>query len=237
MKMFWCLPLLALAAGAATPTPAEFAIQNAQSEIAQHADFYGGYNHLAMAYARRARETGDAEFYAKAEAPLRRSLALSPDNYEGRKTEVFLLLGKREWTAALEAATKLNKQTPDDVAIYGYMADAEIALGDYKAAVENTQWMLNLRPGNAPAFLRAGLLREAYKDWKGALEILQMAYEGTPFAEREERAWVLVQMARVNLELGDAAAAQDAVHEALGLFPDYHLALAMQRRIQAAASR
>jgi tetratricopeptide (TPR) repeat protein len=128
----------------------------------------------------------------------------------------------------------LNKQTPDDVAVYGYMADAEIALGDFNGAVEATQWMLNLRPGNAPGLIRAGRLRELYKDWPGALQVLQMAYEATPFAESEERAWVLVQMARVDLESGDAKNAERVANEALGLFPHYHLALSLLAEIHSA---
>ena len=49
--------LLAVTGWAATP--AETAIQKAQAEIAAHPDHYAYYNGLAMAYARRARETSD----------------------------------------------------------------------------------------------------------------------------------------------------------------------------------
>ena len=235
MKPFLIVPLIALAAWCGSNvTPAEFAIQNAQTEITRQPEFFQGYNHLAMAYARRARESNDASFYTKAEETLRKSLTLSPDNYDGRKTGVFIHLGKHEWPAALDAARKLNKEVPDDVAAYGYIADAEIALGDYKDAVEQTQWMLNLRPGNAPGLLRAGRLREVYKDWNGALEVLQMAYDATPFAETEERSWVLVQMARVSSEAGDLKSAESQVNEALQIFPQYHLALAARNEIRAA---
>ena len=52
MKMLSLVPFLAFMGWAASsPTPAEFAIQNAQSEIAQHPDYAGSYNRLAMAYA------------------------------------------------------------------------------------------------------------------------------------------------------------------------------------------
>ena len=98
MKTFLFIPLIALTAWCGSNfTPAELAIQHAQSEIAQHADYFDGYNHLAMAYARRAREMNDASFYARAEEAVKRSLALSPGNYEGRKTAVFIHLGKGEW--------------------------------------------------------------------------------------------------------------------------------------------
>jgi tetratricopeptide (TPR) repeat protein len=207
-------------------TPAEFAIQNAQAEIAGHPEHFAGYNHLAVAYARRARESGDAAYFDKAADALKRSLGLAPGNFEGRKAGVVVALGRHEWKDALDEAKKINKETPDDVAVYGYIADAEIALGDYKSAVDAAQWMLNIRPGNAGGLIRAGRLRELYKDWSGSLEAWQMAYEATPFAEREERAWILVQMSRVHAEMGDAKSAESDAKEALALFPGYYLATA-----------
>jgi tetratricopeptide (TPR) repeat protein len=220
-----------------SPTPAEFAIQNAQAEIAQHPDYFTSYNHLAMAYARRARETDDMSLFAKAEEAVKKSLALSPENYDARKAGVVVLLGRHEWSAARDSARKLNKQTPDDVAIYGYIVDADVALGDFKDAVEETQWMLNLRPGNEAGLIRAGRLRELYKDYNGALQVLQMAYDATPFAEREERAWVLVQMARVDLESGDSRNAEAAANEALVLFPGYPPARSLQDEIRPPQAR
>src|SRR6185312_15412620 len=151
------------------------------------------------AYVRRERETGDAAYYNKAEETLQRSFALAPDNFEALKVKTYLLLGHHDYSKALEIATKLNKQTPDDVAVYGYVADAQIGLGDYKDAVESTQWMLKIRPGNIAGLTRAGYLRETYGDLDGAIEVLQMAYDSTPFQEGEDRAWLLTQMAHVKL--------------------------------------
>lgn len=218
-------------------TPAEIAIKNGQTEIAAHPDYFAGYNHLAVAYARRARETGDSSFLNQAGEALKNSQALAPGNYDARKAAVLVMLERNEWKAALELAKMLNKETPDDVAIYGYMADAEVALGDFQAAVENTQWMLNLRPGNAAGLIRVGRLRELYRDWSGALEVLQMASDATPFAEREERAWILVQMARIEWESGDAKSAKATADKALELFPGYHFALALTSAMSAGNGR
>ncbi len=235
MKAFLYMTLAVSSAwGAPGLSPAELAIRGSQAEIVEHPEYFASYNHLAMAYAHRARETNDLAFYAKADEAVKKSLALSPGNFDARKAGAFVLLGRHEWAAALDASKALNKETPDDVVIYGYIADADIALGDFKGAVEATQWMLNLRSGNAAGLIRAGRLRELYKDWNGALQVLQMAYDATPFAESEERAWILVQMARVNLEAGDTKSAEAAAHEALGLFPQYHLALSMAEQIRSA---
>ena len=135
------------------------------------------------------------------------------------------MLKKHEFAAALDLAKELNKQTPDDVAIYGYMADAEMALGDYEKAVENTQWMLRLRPGNAQGLLRAGLLRALHGDANGALEALQMAYDATPFANREERAGILAQISRVDLAAGDVKGAEGCANSALAIVPGDEAAL------------
>ena len=110
---------------------------------------------LAMALARRARETSDVTYYAQAEDALKKSLALAHANLDGEKVHVWLLLGKHEFPAALDAAKVLNKRVPDDVLIYGFLTDANAELGNYKDAETAAQWMLDLRPGNLPAMTRA----------------------------------------------------------------------------------
>lgn len=224
-------------------TPAEMAIHKAQSDIAQHPEHFPYYNSLAMAYARRARETSDGAYYDKAEAALKKSFAIQPDNFDGLKVETYLLLGHHEFAKALEIAKKLNKQTPDDVAVYGYMADADAELGNYADAVDAAQWMLKLRPGNTPALIRAGYLREIYGDPDGAMEVLRMAFDATPFQESEDRAWLLTQMAHVKLMTNDVKSAETFANNALSIFPDYAFAveslgqvrMAQQRYLEAAA--
>lgn len=232
MKATYLIFLIAPAAWAgADSTPAELAAQTAQTEIAQHPGFAPAYARLAMAYARRAREADNASFLDQAQDALRKSFAIAPGNYDARKAQAFVLLGRHEWSRALDIAIDLNKQTPDDITNYGYIADAKIALGDFDGAVEATQWMLNLRTGNAAGLARASRLRELHGDYKGSLEVLQMALDATSFGEREERAWLLTQMARVHLEGGEAKAAEDSTAEALAAFPGYYLAAAVRGEI------
>ena len=123
----------------------------AERFIAKHPDRADGYNALAMALARRARETADTSFYERAEAVLEKSFAAAPANYEGRKTRVWVLLGRHDFARAYDEAKALNKETPDDVLVYGYLADAAVELGRYDEAERAVQWMLDLRSGNVPA--------------------------------------------------------------------------------------
>jgi len=231
------LSILLLATAAFAATPAETAIQKAQAEIAKHPDHAPYYNALAMAYARRARETSDVQFYAQAEETLKRSFAIAPDNYEGLKTQAWLQLGRHEFAKALETATKLNQKTPDDVIVYGYLVDANVELGNYKAAVAAAQWMLDLRAGNIPGLTRAGYLRELHGNLPGALELMQMAFDSTATNETEDRAWLLTQMAHLNVVAGDLAKAEMYANGALSLFPNYHYALGTLAQIRVAQKR
>ena len=72
--LLFTLPLLACLSFAATP--AEMAIKQATASIEKQPDHYPYYNSLAMAYARRGRETSDVEFYSKADETLQKSFAI-----------------------------------------------------------------------------------------------------------------------------------------------------------------
>jgi tetratricopeptide (TPR) repeat protein len=215
-------------------SPAEINIRKAEAEIAKQPEHYPYYNSLAMAYARRARETSDVAFYSKADETLTRSFSIAPDNFEGLKVQTWLLLGRHEFAQAREVAIRLNKQVPDDVTVYGYLADANAELGNYKEAVDAAQWMLNIRPGNVAGLTRAAYLRELHGDFSGAIDLMQNAYDATPYQEMEDRAWLLTQIAHLNLISGDLEKAEKHATGALGLFPNYHYALGTLAQIRVA---
>jgi tetratricopeptide (TPR) repeat protein len=218
-------------------TPAETAIRKAQQEVAKRPDYCPYYNALAMAYARRARETSDVAFYERAEETLRQSFAIAPDNYEGLKVRTWLLLGRHEFAKAREVAIQLNRQTPDDVTVYGYLADSNAELGNYQEAVDAVQWMLNLRPGNVPGLTRAAYLRELHGDMEGAIDLMQRAYDSTPYQELEDRAWLLTQIAHLHLSAGRLLEGAKFANGALGVFPDYHYAVGTLGQIRLAEKR
>lgn len=215
-----------------TPSPAQQAMAQAQRLIDKNAKDFEAYNALALALARRARETSDPRFYAQGQDALAKSFAISPDNYDGKRIEVWLLLGKHEFAAALEAAKPLNKKIPDDVMVWGFLTDANVELGNYHDAEKAAQQMLNLRPGYLPALTRAAYLRELFGDPEGALELMQMALDSTPPGESEDRAWITTQMAHLKLAMGNTAGAEQLSQNALSLFPNYHYALANLAKVR-----
>lgn len=208
-----------------TLSPAQRSVAQAEKLIAKNSKDFEAYNALALALSRRARETSDVMFYTQAEQALQRSFEISPGNFDGERIRVWLLLGKHEFAAALEAAQKLNKKMPDDVMLYGFLTDANVELGNYKDAETAAQWMLDLRPGNIPGLTRAAYLRELFGDIDGALDLMEMAYESTPPSESEDRAWILTQMAHLDLMIGKSSQAENLIQQALVMFPGYHYAL------------
>ena len=206
-------------------SPAERSIAAAQKQIEKQPTRSAGYNQLAMALARRAREISDVKFYTQAEDALKKSLELAPGNLDGEKVHVWLLLGKHEFAAALDVAKALNKRVPDDVLVYGFLTDANVELGNYNDAEKSAQWMLDLRPGNLPGLTRAAYLRELFGDIDGAFEFMDMAYQSTPPTEVEDRAWILSQMGHLRLTEGKTDQAERILRQALLLFPGYHYAL------------
>ena len=140
-------------------SPAETAMAQASRLIEKNPRNFEAYNGLALALSRRARETSDVKFYAQAEGTLQKSFEISPDNFDGKRIQVWLLLGKHEFAAAREEALKLSKRTPDDVMVRGFLTDANAELGNYDEAEKAAQLMLDLRPGNLPGITRAAYLR------------------------------------------------------------------------------
>ncbi|HEY4933368.1 MAG TPA: tetratricopeptide repeat protein [Terriglobales bacterium] len=226
------ITLTAFAAFAQTNNPAPASLSPAEQNMAvarklieKNPKDYEAYNALALALSRRARETSDVRYYTEGEAALQTSFEIAPDNYDGKRIQVWLLLGKHEFAAALVEAKKLNQKMPDDVMVYGFLTDSNVELGNYKDAENAAQWMLNLRPANQPAVTRAAYLRELFGDIDGALELMNMAFESNPPTQVEDGAWILSQMAHLNLSVGNLDQAEKELNQALAMFPGYHYAL------------
>jgi tetratricopeptide (TPR) repeat protein len=209
----------------ATLSPAERSAVQARKLIEKNSKDFEAYNALGLALSRRARETSDVNFYNQAEDALQKSFEISPDNFDGKRIHVWLLLGKHEFAAALDEAKKLNQKMPDDVMLYGFLTDANVELGNYGDAEKAAQWMLDLKPGNIPGLTRAAYLRELFGDVDGSLELMNMAYESTPPSEIEDRAWIVTQMAHLDLSIGKIGEAEKLSQQALAMFPGYHYAL------------
>ena len=215
----------AIAGDGGSSSPAELRIAGAQKVLQKQPNRYQAYNDLALSLIRRARETGDSSYHEQAGLAIASSLKIEPGNFEAEQAQVDLLLAEHKYRRALEEARALNHRMPDAVLVWGYIAEAEAALGDYQQADEAAQWMMNLRPGNVPAYLTGADLREDWGDIDGAEEYLSRALQQTPPFETEETAWILTRMARLLRQSGRLDTAEALLQKALKTYPDYYASI------------
>ncbi|HEY0785738.1 MAG TPA: tetratricopeptide repeat protein [Acidobacteriaceae bacterium] len=230
-------PCWAQAPSGPAPSPAEQRIASAQRQIAADPHHAQAYNELALALVRRARETSAPGYLAQAQAALDAGLHLAPQDFQLAKTKVALLLARGQFPEALSNAQKLNRQTPDDVTVYGFVAEADLALGNYPEAEKAVQWMLNLRPNNTPGLLLGAELRLLYGDTPGAVEFFHQAFDETPPTEVEELAHIANRMAAAELGSGQLEAAAQALARAEELFPHYPAAMPALARLRMGQQR
>ena len=153
MKVIWVILISSLSLIAA-PTLIEQRIDASRQAIQKNGKDANAYNELALALVRQARETANQARCVEAEAPVAESLKISPSGFDGRRARVAVRLCEKRWADALEEATALHNQVMDDVPTWGYIADAQTALGDYEAAGRAVQWMINMRQASPQALQR-----------------------------------------------------------------------------------
>jgi len=217
--------------------PAKQRIAAAQLQIKADAKKPQAWNELAIAFIRRARESADTVYLKNADDALSQGLAIDPNDFQLKKTQVALMLARHRFAQAGELTKALNHRVPDDAMTYGYLAEAEIGLGDYQDAVTNAQWMMNLRPRNTPALLLGARLRVIYGDSHGAIDFLQQAYSQTSPSEVEDLAWIANQIASIQVDSGQADVAAQTLATAEQQFPHYAYTTENLARVRMAQNR
>ena len=208
-------------------------IEAAQKLIDKNPKAPNGYNTLAVAYVRAARETGDFSLNSKAEAAVGRALELEPENLNSQKIRTSLMLTFHRFAEALESATRLQPKSPQDAFFYGVLTDANVELGNYKEAIDAVQKMVDLRP-NMESYARVSYVRYLHGDADGAIEAMRTAAQIADPTQKEPQAWCLVHLGDEFFKIGNYTEAEKQYETALKVFPDYHFALAGKGRARAA---
>jgi len=224
-------------AAAQDNSPAQQRIAAARQQIAEDPKKLQAFNELAIGFLRRARETADSNYLKDADEALAQGLKLDSTDFQLQKTQVALMLSRHEFAEAKQLAIRLNRRTPDDVMTYGYIAEADIGLGNYPEAEEKAQWEMNLRPNNTPALLVGAKLRRLFGDAHGAIEFLNRAYSQTSPVEVEEQAWIANQIASIQIESGQNDAAAQTLEQAEQLFPHDPYTMENMARVRMAQNR
>lgn len=218
---FFLLVLAAACANASAPTappprcelPAE-AARTPDSFVRQGSE-----------YIRRARGSSRPELYRNAEACVAEALALQPEFAAALRLRGLILLNDHEFAKARDLAQRMLERDADDALTWGTKSDAELELGDTRAAIESAQRMLDLKP-NLPSYGRAAHLRWLQGDLASAKRLYELAIaSGTGQRDPEPRTWMIVQAAWLFWHEGDYAGAAAGFELARTTLPQYAPAL------------
>lgn len=223
----YLLPIMGLTLFLAMCTaadPGTARIDSARKNVQAAPQAPQGYIDLASALCRRARDSENLADYTEASAALDRALELSPANFDALKVRVAILLGRHDFLEALKQATALNRKMRDDITVWGYLVDANMALGEYGEAEKDAQWILDLRRGSTLGFIKAAALREIFGDLEGAIEFYDAALLRTSPNDVEDRSWLLARNAHLQLASRNAKRAGELLEQALTLNPESQLA-------------
>src|SRR6516225_5081346 len=79
-------------------SPPDQRIAAAQKRVKTSPGSAQSFNDLAFAFWRKARDTRDPKLYDQADEAIEHSLQLTPGNYDARKLQVEIALGKQEYS-------------------------------------------------------------------------------------------------------------------------------------------
>ncbi|MEJ7567654.1 MAG: tetratricopeptide repeat protein [Gaiellaceae bacterium] len=190
---------------------------------------------LGLAYAQRARETGDAAYYSRATVALRRAQELEPANVYALTGLGGLALARHRFADALAIGRKAQAIAPSSASPYGVVGDSLVELGRYDEAFAAFDRMAALKP-NASSYSRISYARELTGDVAGAIEAMELALDAS-IGRPEASAWTAVELGKLHWSVGRVARAAAAFRLGLQLVPGYAPALDALARVEVAGGR
>ena len=142
---------------------------------------------LGLAYAQRARETGDAAYVSRADRALRRAVKLEPKDFEALTGLGGVALTRHRFRDALALARRALAAAPTTAAPQGVLGDALLELGRYDAAFAAFDRMAALKP-NTSSYARVSYARELRGDVAGAIDAMELALDAAA-GRPEAYAW------------------------------------------------
>jgi len=223
-------------AGADTASPVRGAaadpVAGLQARLQRVPGDFAAWASLGLAYVDRARVTGDPTYYPKAEGVLARSLALdTDDNFVAAAGMAALSSGRHDFTGARQWAERGLAINPSNATLYGALGDAETQLGQYPAAFDAIQRMVDLAPGTA-SLSRTSYAWELRGDLDRATAAMRRALDEA--GTGADRAFARYYLGELAFNAGDAATALG--HHDAGMKADPGFAPLLEGRARAEAA-
>lgn len=197
-------------------------------------DFLSPRN-LGLLYEARARLSGDASDYTRAEEAATRSLAIEPRQLDVQALHARILLSTHQFARALAEASSIDRSAPNQPAVLATMGDATLELGDIDGAAAIYDRLRELAPGAAVTarHARIAFLRG---DTRGAQELAAGAYAAASDEGRTgpSLSWYAFLVGTLTIDAGDPDGAEPWFERALDAWPGSFQGLAGQARVAAA---
>jgi tetratricopeptide (TPR) repeat protein len=201
-----------------------------QASIKKNPDDEKSLLALAALFIQEARITGNYVYYDMAAMKyINTVLNKDSSNFTALIYKSLIYLSQHHFADGLATAEKAQKINPYNAFVYGIIVDGNVEMGNYTAAVENSDKMISIRP-DLRSYSRISYLREIYGDYPGAIEAMKMAVQaGAPGDEATE--WSRIQLGRLYENTGELKYAEMHYTIALQERPSYAYALAGMARI------
>ncbi len=168
---------------------------------------------LGDTLAQRLRDTADESYFDFAEKAYLQALRLDPEWADAMNGMAWVTGGRHLFPESIDWAKNALKIAPDSADAYGILGDAAVELGDYDAAADSYQRMMDLRP-DLSSWSRGGYLLWLTGDPQRAILLMGKAIRaGAPFAENS--AWCRAKLATMHLHGGDLSAAAGVLEPSL----------------------
>ncbi len=188
---------------------------------------------LAAVFIQEGRTTGNRIYYDMAAMKYVNDVLKSDSlNFDALTFKATLQLAQHHFSDGLQTAQKAQQKNPYNAFIYGMLVDANVELGNYTEAVDNSDKMMSIRP-DLRSYSRVSYLREIHGDYAGAIEAMNLAVSaGAPGDEGTE--WARVHLGQLFEYVGDAKNAEMQYLTALNERPNYGYAYAGLARLATA---
>lgn len=230
---------VAVDTSAPAPAPVELSAKDTvaalQARLKNNPDDVNAYAQLGLALLQRVRETADPNLYNQAGQAFDEALKRDPQHVNALIGKGSLALSRHLFAEALKVGQQAQQLSPYRAPIYGIIGDAQNELGQYEAASDTVQKMVDTRP-DLSSYSRASYVRELHGDTEGAIQAMDMALQaGMPGTENA--LWTQYQLGTLYFNSGNLTHAEQVYGEALATKPDYVYALAGMARLRAEQGR
>jgi tetratricopeptide (TPR) repeat protein len=183
-------------------------------------------------FAQHARDTGDASYYARAEAAYRRALQLDQRDLAATIGLGSVALSRHEFRRGLVLGRRALALSPSTAEGYGVVGDALVELGRYEQAFATFDRMISLKP-SVSSYARVSYARELLGDVRGAAVAMRLAVDAS-VGEPEALAWSQTQLGKLYWSNGRIDAAEREFRASLRVRSTYAPALDALAQVEAA---